>query len=67
LRVREPFQTAFISCAFLVCQHRHENRVWMDSGALDVVCVGDAVTYGGDRGGHDGLCDDANFCRAEFA
>ena len=47
-----PYETAFVSLAFLVCQHRDENVVWMDSCALDVVGVGDAVADVFDRGGH---------------
>ena len=38
-----PYETAFVSLAFLVGQHCHENGVWMDSCALDVGGVGDAV------------------------
>ena len=41
--------------AFLVGQHCDENGVWMDSCALDVVGVGDAVAdvfgEGGESGG----------------
>ena len=61
-----PYQAAFVSLAFLVCQHRDQYCVWMDSGALDVCGVGDAVADVFDRGGRGGR-DDADFRCAEFA
>ena len=64
--VGRPYETAFVSCAFLVGQHRNEDVVWMDFGALDVVGVSDAVAdvFGewGSAGGND-----ADFRGAEFA
>ena len=47
-----PYETAFVSLTFLVRQHRDENVVWMDSCALDVGGVGDAVAdvFGGGGG-----------------
>ena len=50
-----PYETAFVTLAFLVGQHCHENGVWMDSCAFDVVGVGDTVAdvfgEGGESGG----------------
>ena len=61
-----PYETAFISLAFLVCQHRNEDVVWMDSCALDVGGVSDAVADVFDGGGRGGS-DDANCRCTEFA
>ena len=61
-----PYETAFISLAFLVRQQRDENGVWMDFGALDVGGVSDAVADVFDGGGRGGS-DDANCRCTEFA
>ena len=41
MNVGGPHQSAFVSAAFLVYQHRDENVVWMDFGSFDVAGVGD--------------------------
>ena len=41
MNVGGPHQSAFVSAAFLIREHRHENAVWMDFGSFDVAGVGD--------------------------
>ena len=72
VNVGGPHQSAFVSTAFLICEHRDENAVWMDFGSSDVVDVGQAAEDvfgvmlgvawwedlggGGDGGGGGGVC-----------
>ena len=71
--VVRPGEAAFVAMAFLVGHHCHENGVWMDSCAFDVLGVSDAVADVFDGGGkrldwnRAEWCDDSDFCGGEFA
>ena len=43
--VGRPGETAFVAFSCLIGQHCDQDGVWMDSGAVDVVCVSDSVEY----------------------